>query len=170
MSALAGWCIVSRFLLPSTCWCWHSSQSLLFKLSFEFQNNFNYLLNSSTTQMSHRPKAHHLICPHKPALCAIIILPLSKAKYLRNHSSSSHSQLRHLINSIYFIFVIILPFHSYYHFRDLGCPHLLSGLQHWILILSSPTQPFSTVFRLIFQIKTDHVNPLLSTLYWLPSI
>lgn len=62
----------------------------------------------------------------------------------------SHPLLRYLISSIYFVFVIILPFHSYYRFPNLGCPHLLSGLQDCMLILSSPTQSFSTVFRLIF--------------------
>lgn len=51
-------------------------------------------------------------------LCSLEQMPpfshLHKPRFLRNPSSSSHLLLRYLISSIYFVFVIILPFHSYY--------------------------------------------------------
>ena len=86
-------------------------------------------------------------------LCSLVWCPCSSTFTSQVPEESlfpSHPLLRYLISSIYFVFVIILPFHSYYRFPNLGCPHLLSGLQDCMLILSSPTQSFSTVFRLIF--------------------
>lgn len=95
-------------------------------------------------------------------------------------SSSSHSLLRHLINSINFIFVVILKSISCLQFlwplRRGGCPHLLSGFLHWtwsVLLLqaSSLTQQFSMKSPgWSSQNTTDHSNALSGTGYWLPSI
>lgn len=86
------------------------------QLSSGFQNVFHYRLDSPTTQMSHRhlrfslPQTQHTSSdPHQPALPPLFaqagISPffhLHKPTPQESYPSSSHSLLRHLINSINF--------------------------------------------------------------------